>query len=76
MPKVSTNARILDALNHFKAGPRTRPELAELMASRQDSVNSWVHLLESKGFIRLRGNRPHPKGSGRQAIEWEYIKEQ
>ncbi len=76
MPKVSSNARILDALALFKQAPRTRPELADLMSSRGDSVNQWVRLLESKGFIRMARHRPHPKGSGRQAIEWEYIKEQ
>lgn len=76
MPKRSTNARILRALRLFIQAPRTRPELAEVMNSRQDSVNSWVSLLEAGGFIRIKGNRPHAKGSGRQAIEWEYIKEQ
>lgn len=71
--KRKTNAKILETLALIREAPRTRPELVDLMGSRQDDVNSWVVLGQRYGFVRIKGNRPNPRGFGRQAIEFEFI---
>lgn len=72
----SPNFRILDVLRLFQQAPRTRPEITDLMDTRKDTAYMWVKHLEKKGFIRIKGHRRTPKGAGRAAVEWEYIKEE
>lgn len=42
--------------------PRTRPELAELMGSRQCVLQPWIDGLEAEGLVKLE---PAPKVPGR-----------
>ena len=55
-------ARWADAMDYLMDGPKTAPELAELLGTRADYTRNWLKLLEAREVVKQTGKRTTPNG--------------